>query len=147
MLHTKFQGHQPFSPEKIFQGFLPYIGMAAILVLRPWSHTQTFIPWSQRDSICTLVSINPAVLEKKLKKTTTATEASRIKVSKWSWPLVFIEVHSADCINQLWCNRLQQSEKNLLFYLFPIQKTEVTEFDLAIKKVRVNQGSSFEQTW
>ena len=34
MLHTKFQGHQPFgSGEDDFLRFLPYMGMVAILVM------------------------------------------------------------------------------------------------------------------
>ena len=34
MLHTKFRGNQPTVPEKkIFEGLLPYIGMAAILAM------------------------------------------------------------------------------------------------------------------
>ena len=34
MLHTKFHGSRPMVPEKkIFEGFLPYMGMAAILVM------------------------------------------------------------------------------------------------------------------
>ena len=33
MLHTKFRGNRPAIPEKIFKGFLPYMGMAAILVM------------------------------------------------------------------------------------------------------------------
>ena len=35
MLHTKFRGNQPAQvPEKkIFEGFLPYMGMVAILVM------------------------------------------------------------------------------------------------------------------
>ena len=34
MLHTKSQGHWPFgSTEKIFKGFLPYVGVVVILVM------------------------------------------------------------------------------------------------------------------
>ena len=34
MLHTKFHGNQPAdSGEDDFEGFLPYIGVAAILVM------------------------------------------------------------------------------------------------------------------
>ena len=34
MLHTKFRGNQPAgSEEEDFKGFLPYMGMAAILVM------------------------------------------------------------------------------------------------------------------
>ena len=30
MMHTKFQGHQPFDSREDFLKFLPYIGMVAI---------------------------------------------------------------------------------------------------------------------
>ena len=34
MLHTKFRGNRPAgSGEEDFEGFLPYMGMAAILVM------------------------------------------------------------------------------------------------------------------
>ena len=34
MLHTKFHGNRPPVPgKKIFEGFLPYMGVAAILVM------------------------------------------------------------------------------------------------------------------
>ena len=36
MLHTKSQGYQPSGfGEEIFKGFLPYMGMVAILVMWP----------------------------------------------------------------------------------------------------------------
>ena len=38
MLHTKFRGYQlNGSGKEIFEGFLTYMGMAAILVMRPAS--------------------------------------------------------------------------------------------------------------
>ena len=44
MLHTKFQGHRPFvSRKKTFEEFLPYMVMAAILVMRPGPFEQVFI--------------------------------------------------------------------------------------------------------
>ena len=34
MLHTKFRGNRSSVPEKkIFEGFLPYMGLAAVLVI------------------------------------------------------------------------------------------------------------------
>ena len=37
MLHTKSQGHRPSgSGEEDFKGFLPYMNVAAILVMWPW---------------------------------------------------------------------------------------------------------------
>ena len=45
MLHTNFQGHRPFGSEKIkFLRFLPYISMAAILVMWPGPFERTFFP-------------------------------------------------------------------------------------------------------
>ena len=45
MLHTKFRANRPAAPEKkIFEGFLPYMGKAGILVMWPGPHTQTTFP-------------------------------------------------------------------------------------------------------
>ena len=45
MLHTKFQGHWSInSGEEDFLRFLPYMGMAATLVMWPYSFVQIFIP-------------------------------------------------------------------------------------------------------
>ena len=39
MLHTKSQGHWPFAPEnKIFKGFLTYMGAAALTLKLIYSH-------------------------------------------------------------------------------------------------------------
>ena len=52
MLHTKFQGDRPFgSGGKDFLRFLPYMGIAAILVVWPWPFEQTFVSPSQEGSI------------------------------------------------------------------------------------------------
>ena len=65
MLHTKFQGHRSFgSGEDDFLRFLPYMGMAAILVMWPIPFEQTFVPPSYGDSIWNLASIGPLVSEK-----------------------------------------------------------------------------------
>ena len=52
--------------KKIFEGFLPYMGMAAILVMWPRPRERTFIPPSHWGSIWNLVLIGQAVLEKKI---------------------------------------------------------------------------------
>ena len=45
MLHTKFQGHRPFdSGEADVLRFLPYMGMAAILVMWHGPFEQIFVP-------------------------------------------------------------------------------------------------------
>ena len=52
MLHTNFQGHRLFSSgEEDFLRFLPYMGVAAILVMRPGPFEQAFVPQSHGGSI------------------------------------------------------------------------------------------------
>ena len=57
----------PLVPEKKnFEGFLTYMGVAAILVMWPRSPDQTFVPLTHRGSTWNLALIGPAVLEKKI---------------------------------------------------------------------------------
>ena len=66
MLHTKFQGHWSIgSGEEEFLRFLPYMGMAAILVMWPRSFEQLFFPKGPGGCIWNLVAINPVVSEEK----------------------------------------------------------------------------------
>ena len=51
-------------PEKIFKGFLPYVGMAAILVMGPASCYQIFISLYLKGFIQNLVQIGKVVSEK-----------------------------------------------------------------------------------
>ena len=67
MLHTKFQGHQPFGSREDFLRFLPYMGMVVILVVWPGPSEQTFVPQSHGDSIWNLASIGPVVSENMFK--------------------------------------------------------------------------------
>ena len=65
MLHTKFQGHWFIGfGEEDFLRFLPYMGMAAILVMWPNSIVQIFIPFLPQAFIWTLVPKGPTVFEK-----------------------------------------------------------------------------------
>ena len=51
MLHTKFRENRPASSgEEDSEGFLPYIGVAAILVMLPRCREQTFVPPTQGGS-------------------------------------------------------------------------------------------------
>ena len=65
MLHTKFCGNQ-FTDfgEEDFEGFLTYIGVAAILVMWFRCHEQTLIPPIQGGSTSDLALIAQAVSEK-----------------------------------------------------------------------------------
>ena len=56
----------PLVLEKIFEGFLPYMGVAAILVMSPRPCEQTLVPPSHWGSIWNLALIGQVVLEKKI---------------------------------------------------------------------------------
>ena len=65
MLHTKFRGNRHAGSEtKIFKGFLPYVGMAAILVMGAASCHQIFISLHLKAFIKNLVQIGKVVSEK-----------------------------------------------------------------------------------
>ena len=65
MLHAKFQDHRTTgSGEEDFQRFLPYMGMAAILVILPASCDQIFIFLYLKSFIQSLVQIGTVVTEK-----------------------------------------------------------------------------------
>ena len=65
MLHTKFQGHWSIgSGEEDFLRFLPYMGMAAMLVMCPNSFVKIFIPILPQAFIRSLVLNDPIVFEK-----------------------------------------------------------------------------------
>ena len=66
MLHTKFQGHQSSgSGEEDFLRFLPYMGMAAMLVMWPRPFEQFFFPKGPGGCIWNLVAIDLVVSEEK----------------------------------------------------------------------------------
>ena len=51
MLHTKFHGNQSAgSGEEVFEGFLTYMGVSAILVMWPTCCEQNFVPPTQGGS-------------------------------------------------------------------------------------------------
>ena len=65
MLHTKFwKIGPPVLEKKIFEGFLPYMGMAAFLVMGPASCHQIFISLYLKAFIQNLVQNGPVVSEK-----------------------------------------------------------------------------------
>ena len=66
MLYTKFQDHRPFGSGEEFLQFLPYMGMAAILVMWPGLFEQIFVPPSQGGSTWNLSSIGSVVSEEKM---------------------------------------------------------------------------------
>ena len=65
MLHTKFRKiGPPVLEKKIFEGFLPYMSMAAFLVMGPASCHQIFISLYLKAFIQNLVQNGPVVSEK-----------------------------------------------------------------------------------
>ena len=65
MLHTKFRGNWPAgSGEEDFKGFLPYVGMAAILVMGPASCHQMLMSLYLKAFIKNLGQIGKVVSEK-----------------------------------------------------------------------------------
>ena len=65
MLHTKFYLKRlAGSVEEAFEGFLPYMGMAAILIKSPASCNQIFISLYLKAFIQNLVQIGRVVSEK-----------------------------------------------------------------------------------
>ena len=53
-------------PGNVFEGFLPYMGVAAILVMWPRPFIQTFFPPFQGGSTYNLALFGQAVSEKKI---------------------------------------------------------------------------------
>ena len=53
-------------PEKIFEGILPYMGVAAILVMRSRCHETIFVPPIQAGFTYNLALIGPALLEENM---------------------------------------------------------------------------------
>ena len=74
----------PLVPEKIFEGFLPYIGVSAVLVMcDPDAVNKTFVPLTHRGSTQNLVLIGLVVSEEKIfeivsGRTTTTTTTTDI---------------------------------------------------------------------
>ena len=65
MLHAKFQENGTSgSGEEDFQRFIPYVGVATILVMRPASCHQIFISLYLKAFIQSLVQIGTVVSEK-----------------------------------------------------------------------------------
>ena len=63
MLHTKFRGNRPSGSGEDLEGFLPYMGVAAILVMQPASCHQIFISLYLKAFI-KMVQIGTVVFEK-----------------------------------------------------------------------------------
>ena len=92
MLHTNFQDLRPFGSREDFLRFLPYMGMAAILVMWPAPVEQNFIPLSHEGYPWNLASIGPAISkEKKFENVESEWPWTKVKICPW--PFIFIYAH------------------------------------------------------
>ena len=66
MLHTKFRGNRPAGSREVFEGILPYMCMAAILVMRLTSDQYIFISMYLKAYIQNLVTNGPVIFEKSM---------------------------------------------------------------------------------
>ena len=64
MLHTNFHRNPPVPEKKTFEGFLPFVGVAAILVMRPASCHQIFISLYLKAFLQNMVQNDTGVSEK-----------------------------------------------------------------------------------
>ena len=66
------------------------------------------------------------------------------KVKNWPWPFILIWLQLVQCFYKLWHHWLRRF---LIKAFFFSQKSPHDQFDLTIKKVKVNPGSSFDNTF
>ena len=123
MLHTKFQGHRSIgSGEEDFFRFLPYMGMAAMLVMWPEPFEQIFIPSSPGGSIWNLVTIGRVVFEKIVWNCQNMRAQGQRSKNDLDllYSQIFIVLIKDDCIYQLL--------GNLKFWHFPIFVLHIPTF-------------------
>ena len=134
MLHINFQGHRPFGfREEEFFMFLPYMGMAAILVMWPGPFEQTFVPPSHGGSTSNLALFGQAgSQEKQVWKGWTW---SILVQGRWMTMTFDIRIssctHLVNCIYQLWRHRLHfmTTERPFLFaYMLQVSKRSLRDF-------------------
>ena len=143
-----FVGISPHVPEKkIFEEFLPYMGVAAILIMLPASCHQIFISLYLKDFIKNLVQIGTVVPEKILFEFLYVHDLGPRSRNELDLQYLHTFTYSIRCLLLLTFRSLAAivSEKSTVF-TFSYRKALVTKFDLAVKSVKVTPGSSFEQT-
>ena len=135
MLHTKFRRNQPVgSGEEEFKGFLPYMGMAAILVMWPASCHQIFISLYLKAFIQSLIQIGTVVSEKIQFEFLYVHNLGPRSRNGLDLQYSHIFIYSIRCLHLPTFRSLASilSEKSTVF-TFSHRKTQVTKFDLAVK--------------
>ena len=118
----------PPVPEKIFKGFLPYVGMAAILVMGPASCHQIFISLYLKAFIKNLAQIGNVVSEKILFEFLYVHDLGPRSRNDLDLQYSHIFIKSISLRSQA----AIVSEKST-FFTFSYSKAKVTKFDLAVK--------------
>ena len=110
-------------PEKIliFEEFLPYMGMVAILVMRPASCHQIFIPLYLKAFIQNLVHIGTVVSEKIQFEFLYVPDLGRRSRNDLDLQYSHIFIYSIRCLLLLpfWSLAAIVSEKSTVFTFFP----------------------------
>ena len=128
----------PAVPEKkIFEGFLPYMGMVAILVMWPGSHMQTFVPPSHGGATWNLTSIGPVVQEEKVFENVNTRHTDKQPCHMISSPM---------SLRLRWAKKSYCISANTMQLLPVLPQQLGNKFDHAVKRSTVIQISSFEQT-
>ena len=135
MLHTKF--HEigpPVLEKKIFEGGLPYMGMAAILVMLPASCHQIFISLYLKACIQNRVQIGTVVSEKIWFEFLYVHNLGPRLRNDLDFQYSYSFIYSIRCLLLPTFRSLAAitSEKSTVF-TFSYRKAYVTKFDLAVK--------------
>ena len=120
--------------KKIFEGFLPYIGVAAILVMLPASCHQIFISWYLKACIQNLVQIGTVVSGKIRFEFLYVHDLGPRSRNDLDLQYSHTIIHSIRCLLLPTFRSLAAivSEKSPVF-TFSYSKAYVTKFDLAVK--------------
>ena len=124
----------PVPEKKIFEGFLPYMGVVAILVMWPASCHQIFISMYLKAFIQNLVHIGTVVSEKIQLEFLYVHDLGPRSRNDLDLQYSYIFIYSIRCLLLLTFMLLAAiaSEKSTAI-TFSYRKAYVTKFDLAVK--------------
>ena len=124
----------PVLEKKIFEGFLPYMGMAAILVMGPASCHQIFISLYLKAFIQNLVQNGPVVSEKIRFEFLYVHNLGQRSSNYLDLQYSHTFIKSISCLYLLTFRSQASivSDKSTVF-TFSYRKAQVSKFDLAVK--------------
>ena len=134
MLHTKISGNRPSGSRG--EGVLPYMGVAAILVMLPASCHQIFIPLYLKAFIQNLVQISTVVSEKIQFECLYVHDLGPRSRNDLDLQYSHIFMNLIRCLlllpfrSPMLRNLMQEFQKNPLFSLFHIEKPKLPNLTL-----------------